>query len=172
MRILPIIAIGLSLTIAACSSRPDGPEALNPYTDNGSSFDSSLLENVSPGSRGHLSRAQLEMRQAVEDTVRFDTDSSSVSPDAGRILAAQAEWLKRNTQYSIVIEGHADERGARTYNLALGARRADAVRDYLISRGVPSNRIETMSWGKEAPLETCSAERCWSVNRRAVTMVR
>ena len=98
-------------------------------------------------------------------------DQSTLSATAQATLDGQAEWLLTNAEYSILIEGHADEQGTREYNLALGARRANAVRDYLVSRGVPASRLSTISYGKERPVEICSTEACYQVNRRAVTVV-
>ena len=171
-RIVAIATLTIAaLTLGACSSTTD-PQATNPYGPGAGAFDRSLLDEVSPGQRGHMSLAQIEMRRTVSDTVNFTTDSSDLSPDARRILDGQSAWLAANSQYTIVLEGHADERGTRSYNLSLGARRAEAARDYLLSRGVSASRIDTMSWGKEAPLETCSQESCWFANRRAVTMVK
>jgi len=86
-------------------------------------------------------------------------------------LAGQASWLLTNTDYAIIIEGHADEQGTREYNLALGARRASAVQDYLISQGVAPSRMRTVSYGKERPIEVCSIESCYAKNRRAVTVL-
>jgi peptidoglycan-associated lipoprotein len=86
-------------------------------------------------------------------------------------LQGQAEWLLANPDYVATIEGHADEQGTREYNLALGARRANAAREYLISRGVAGNRLTTVSFGKERPIEICSTEDCYSKNRRAVTVL-
>ena len=83
----------------------------------------------------------------------------------------QSQWLTRYTNYPITIEGHADERGTREYNIALGARRAAATRDYLVARGVPRNRIKTISYGKERPVAVCDDISCWSQNRRAVTLL-
>ncbi|MCG8271855.1 peptidoglycan-associated lipoprotein Pal [Aquamicrobium sp. NLF2-7] len=105
----------------------------------------------------------------VGDRIFFDLDSSSIRADAQQTLARQAQWLNRYRQYSIVVEGHADERGTREYNLALGARRAAATRDYLSSQGVAANRIKTISYGKERPVAVCDDISCWSQNRRAVT---
>ncbi|MBD0414241.1 peptidoglycan-associated lipoprotein Pal [Oryzicola mucosus] len=105
----------------------------------------------------------------VGDRIFFDTDSSSIRADAQATLARQAQWLNQYRQYAIVVEGHADERGTREYNLALGARRAAATRDYLAGRGVAANRIKTISYGKERPVAVCDDISCWSQNRRAVT---
>lgn len=166
-----VVAV-LALTLSACVGNKS-PEALDPYGPGAdSSFGSAPLGEVSPGSREHVSAAQLELRKSVTDTINFGTDSSTLDAASMGILDLQAEWLIANPVYKVVLEGHADERGTRSYNLALGAQRAEAAKDYLIGRGVPADRVETMSWGKEAPIETCSEERCWSANRRAVTMVR
>jgi peptidoglycan-associated lipoprotein len=105
----------------------------------------------------------------VGDRIFFDTDSSSIRADAQGILSRQAQWLNQYGNYAIVVEGHADERGTREYNIALGARRAAAARDYLASRGVAANRIKTISYGKERPVAVCDDISCWSQNRRAVT---
>ena len=108
---------------------------------------------------------------SVGDRVLFKVNENSLSAESKSILDAQAAWLMQNTNYSAVIEGHADEQGTRAYNLALGARRASAVQAYLVSKGVAESRLRTVTYGKERPVETCSAESCWSQNRRAVTLV-
>jgi peptidoglycan-associated lipoprotein len=105
----------------------------------------------------------------VGDRIFFDTDSSGIRSDAQQTLSRQAQWLNKYSSYRIVVEGHADERGTREYNLALGARRAAATRDYLISKGVGGNRLKTISYGKERPVAVCDDISCWSQNRRAVT---
>ena len=110
-------------------------------------------------------------RQTVGDRVLFAVDQSSLSPEAQTILEGQAEWLIDNGAYAAVIEGHADERGTREYNLALGARRANAVREFLVERGIAHSRLEIVSFGKERPMEVCSEEACYRLNRRAVTIV-
>ncbi len=110
-------------------------------------------------------------QQTLGDRVLFGVDQSTLSPEATNILNGQANWLLQNTQYTVTIEGHADERGTREYNLALGARRASAARDYLVERGIADNRVKTLSYGKQRPIAICSAEDCWSQNRRAVTVV-
>lgn len=107
----------------------------------------------------------------VGDRVFFTTDSSELSPEARETLDKQAQWLNSYSQYNFTIEGHADERGTREYNLALGARRAQAVRDYLIARGVAATRMRTISYGKERPVAVCNDISCWSQNRRAVTVL-
>ena len=105
----------------------------------------------------------------VGDRVFFTVDSSALTPEAQQILTRQAQWLNQYSQYSFVIEGHADERGTREYNLALGARRAAATRDFLIAQGVGPQRMRTISYGKERPVAVCDDVSCWNQNRRAVT---
>jgi peptidoglycan-associated lipoprotein len=107
----------------------------------------------------------------VGDRVFFDTDSSDLSQQARATLDKQAQWLNHYDRYAFTIEGHADERGTREYNIALGARRAQTVRDYLIQRGVSGQRMRTISYGKERPVAVCDDISCWSQNRRAVTVL-
>lgn len=109
--------------------------------------------------------------QAIGDRVLFAVDTSTLTPEGQRILDGQAQWLLTNADYRAVVEGHADEQGTREYNIALGARRANAVREYLVSRGVQSARLEVISYGKLRPIEVCSNEACYSQNRRAVTVL-
>ena len=107
----------------------------------------------------------------VGDRVFFETDSTVLTPQSRQTLDRQAQWLNQYPRYSITIEGHADERGTREYNIGLGARRAQIVQEYLISRGVGANRLRTISYGKERPVAVCDDISCWSQNRRAVTVV-
>ncbi len=107
----------------------------------------------------------------VGDRVFFDTDSSELSPTSQTTLAKQAVWLQQYARYNIMIQGHADERGTREYNFALGARRAETTKEYLVARGIPASRIRTISYGKERPVATCNDISCWSQNRRAVTVL-
>jgi peptidoglycan-associated lipoprotein len=109
--------------------------------------------------------------QTIGDRVLFAVDQSTISPEGQTTLNGQATWLNENTDFTAVIEGHADEQGTREYNVALGARRANAVREYLISRGVAGNRLRIVSYGKERPIEVCSNEACYAKNRRAVTVL-
>lgn len=128
-------------------------------------IDSSALGGASdPASAAYF-------QQTLGDRVFFAVDQSSLSDQARAILAGQAQWLTTNADYAIIVEGHADEQGTREYNLALGARRASAVQDYLISQGVAPSRMRTVSYGKERPVEVCSTEDCYSRNRRAVTVL-
>jgi peptidoglycan-associated lipoprotein len=107
----------------------------------------------------------------VGDRVLFAIDQSDIDEAGKYILLDQVDWLLANADYKIIIEGHADERGTREYNLALGARRANSAREFLVSRGIESARIQTVSFGKERPVELCSNEKCYSENRRAVSVV-
>ena len=107
----------------------------------------------------------------VGDRVFFESDSTELTPQARTTLDKQAQWLQHYNRYSFTIEGHADERGTREYNIALGARRAQVTRDYLASRGIDPNRMRTISYGKERPVAVCNDISCWSQNRRAVTVL-
>jgi peptidoglycan-associated lipoprotein len=107
----------------------------------------------------------------VGDRVFFESDSTELTPQSRMTLDKQAQWLQHYNRYSFMIEGHADERGTREYNIALGARRAQVTRDYLASRGIDPNRMRTISYGKERPVAVCNDISCWSQNRRAVTVL-
>lgn len=107
----------------------------------------------------------------VGDRVFFESDQTELSPQAIATLDKQAQWLQQYNRYSFTIEGHADERGTREYNIALGAKRAQAVRSFLASRGIDPGRMRTISYGKERPVAVCNDISCWSQNRRAVTVL-
>ena len=145
------VAIAAMIVMAACSSQQ---EAAGPATT-----------TVTPGSIA-------DFRQNVGDRVFFDTDQSTIREDGRQTLARQAEWLKKYTNYQITVEGHCDERGTREYNFALGERRANAARQYLIAQGIPAARITTVSFGKENPDPPGSDEAAWARNRRAVTVLQ
>ena len=147
-----MIVAGLAL--AACSTNPNQMQGAN----------AGLAGSAAPGS------AQ-DFVVNVGDRVFFESDQTDLSPQAIATLEKQAQWLQTYNRYSFTIEGHADERGTREYNIALGARRAQAVRDYLTSRGVEANRMRTISYGKERPVAVCNDISCWSQNRRAVTVL-
>ncbi len=115
--------------------------------------------------------SQQDFATNVGDRVFFETDSSELTSTAQATLTKQATWLSRYANYSFTIEGHADERGTREYNFALGARRAQATHDYLVSKGISASRMRTVSYGKERPVATCDDISCWSQNRRAVTVL-
>ena len=112
-----------------------------------------------------------DFAQNVGDIVYFSSDSSDLTPEAQQTLTKQAQWLKQYAQYTITIEGHADERGTREYNIALGARRAVVVRDFLARNGISGQRVRHVSFGKERPVAVCNDISCWSQNRRAQTVL-
>jgi peptidoglycan-associated lipoprotein len=130
-------------------------------------------EDAQANAAGHATPgSQQDFVVNVGDRVFFETDSSELTPQSRATLDKQAQWLNNYSQYGqFTVEGHADERGTREYNIALGARRAQTVRDYLISRGVAANRMHTISYGKERPVALCDDISCWSQNRRAVTVL-
>jgi peptidoglycan-associated lipoprotein len=144
--------IGLVLVLAACGRSGTG------------------VGNLGPG--GGPPGSQQEFLVTVGDRVFFETDSSALTATAQATLDKQAAWLNKYSQYRILMEGHADERGTREYNIALGARRASVVVNYLVSRGVDARRITQKSFGKERPVAICDDISCWSQNRRAVTVVQ
>jgi len=148
-------ALVLALGAAACSSNKDNMA-------DGSGFGAGGA--ATPGS------AQ-DFVVNVGDRVFFETDSTDLTATAVATLDKQAQWLQRYPNYTFIVEGHADERGTREYNFSLSARRAQTVRDYLISRGIPGNRFRTVSYGKERPVAVCNDISCWSQNRRAVTVL-
>ena len=139
-----------ALAIAACAKQTPDPAA--------------MAGAAAPGS-------QQDFIVNVGDRVFFDTDLSELSQQARATLDKQAQWLNQYGRYAFIIEGHADERGTREYNIALGARRAQTVREYLVSRGVSAQRMRTISYGKERPVAVCDDISCWSQNRRAVTVL-
>lgn len=161
MRHPAAIAFVAALAVAGCRTQNQIP---NTAADLGLGGGAGLGGTAAPGS-------QQEFTVSVGDRVFFDTDSSVIRGDAQATLIRQAQWLNQYPSYAITIEGHADERGTREYNLALGARRAAAVRDFLVSRGVAANRIRTISYGKERPVAVCDDISCWSQNRRAITVL-
>ena len=150
VRIAAVLAAALG--VAACANNP---------ADNAQANAAGM---ATPGS-------QQDFVVNVGDRVFFETDSSDLTPQARATLDKQAQWLNNYNRYFFTIEGHADERGTREYNIALGARRAQAVRDYLVSRGIAANRMHTISYGKERPVAVCNDISCWSQNRRAVTVL-
>ena len=149
-KLAAILAVALSM--AACANKPENDAQ------------ASAAGQATPGS-------QQDFVVNVGDRVFFETDSTELTPQSRATLDKQAQWLTNYSQYAFTIEGHADERGTREYNIALGARRAQAARDYLISRGIQAQRMRTISFGKERPVAVCNDISCWSQNRRAVTVL-
>jgi len=152
-----MIALFVGLSLAGCASKKGLPNDANGLGLNGAG-------NATPGS-------PQDFTVNVGDRIFFVVDSSSISSEAAQTLDRQAQWLARYPNYSITVEGHADERGTREYNIALGARRAQSVRAYLASRGIDPSRMRTISYGKERPVAVCNDISCWSQNRRAVTVL-
>lgn len=155
------------LAVAACSKKkpeelppppaqtmPTAPESTGPVSG-----------TAVPGSRADF------LAQVGSDTIHFDTDKYDINAEASGILTRQAAWLKANPSVRATIEGHADERGTREYNLALGDRRANSVKNFLVTNGVGAAQLATISYGKERPAATGSDESSWAENRRAVTVV-
>ena len=150
VRFAAVLAVGLA--ISACAKNAEDAQA-------------NAAGQATPGS-------QQDFVVNVGDRVFFETDSTELTPQSRATLDKQAQWLTNYSQYSqFTIEGHADERGTREYNIALGARRAQTVRDYLVSRGIQAQRMRTISYGKERPVAVCNDISCWSQNRRAVTVL-
>ncbi len=164
LKTMTFLCAGLAL--AACTN-PDR------FGDEGAGLNGGMGAGMGAGMNGSASdpRSPAYFQQTVGDRVLFVIDTYNLTPDAQRTLDGQAQWLQANRDYNAVIEGHADEQGTREYNLALGARRANSVQEYLIGKGVPANRLRTVSYGKERPIEICSNEACYSQNRRAVTVI-
>jgi len=164
--------VSLALT-AGCAHRrtadqlpPEPPSATTADNDGlGNDSRDNPLGTALPGSRADF------LQTVPSDRVFFDFDSYSLDDQDRTTLDAQAAWLTRNAGVRVTIEGHADERGTREYNLALGDRRANAARDYLESRGIAASRMQTISWGKERPANPASTEEAYAENRRAVTVV-
>lgn len=156
------ILLCAGLALAACTNA-DRFDDTNNVALNG-------VGGVVPGSANDPT-SPAYFQQTIGDRVLFAVDQSTISASGQATLEGQASWLMANPEYNALIEGHADEQGTRQYNLALGARRANAVQEYLVSRGVAENRLRVVSYGKERPLEICSDESCYAQNRRAVTVI-
>ncbi len=153
-----IVLTAAVLAAGACANQETNPEtALNNQGRDGKG-------PVTPGT-------QRDFSVNVGDLVYFSSDSSDLTPEAQGILQKQAQWLKQYSQFTITVEGHADERGTREYNIALGARRATTVRNYLAQNGINAARLRTISYGKERPVAVCDDISCWSQNRRAQTVL-
>jgi len=160
---IALTAAALALA-AGCAKK--APDQLPPPPETPSTGDTGQIEGaVVPGSRADF------LQSVPSDRVFFDTDMYNIDDEDRRILDAQAEWLQRYPNVRFTIEGHADERGTREYNLALGDRRANAAKNYLQSRGIDPSRMTVISWGKERPEALGSDESAWAQNRRAVTVI-
>ena len=161
----------IALAVSGCARRTPPPETAVPVDQVPVGPDGAV---VAPGDveLTELPAAQADLiAKAGSDTVYFGTDEYSLDSAAQATLAAQARWMLENPNVRASIEGHADERGTREYNMALGERRANAARDFLAAQGVPPNRLLVTSWGKERPVAIGSNEEAWAQNRRAVTVL-
>ena len=156
------MAVSIALALGACARGANDQDILSGAAGPGAG---SGAGSATPGS------AQ-EFSSTVGDRVFFDTDSTELNATAQTTLDRQAQWLNQYPRYAFTIEGHADERGTREYNFALGARRAESTKNYLVARGVAASRIKTISYGKERPVAVCDDISCWSQNRRAVTVLK
>lgn len=171
MKKIVLIGMVAALSLSACTNKRAAPETTPtpeqaaPVADPNSTDPNSLEVVELPALQADL------VAKAGSDTVYFGTDEYSLDAASQATLAAQARWLLATPNVRASIEGHADERGTREYNQALGERRANAARDYLVSQGVPASRLLVTSWGKERPVATGSNEEAWAQNRRAVTVI-
>lgn len=142
------------LALAACSKK----NTPNLEANNG------LGQSALPGTEG-------QFKTEVGDTVFYLVDQSTLTPEGKETLRRQAAWLRQYSDVMVQVEGHADERGTREYNISLSARRATTTREFLISQGIEASRISSIAYGKERPAALCDAEQCWSQNRRTVTVI-
>jgi peptidoglycan-associated lipoprotein len=164
MKFKIVTAVAAAMLLAACSSTPETSSATDGSGSTGTSTTSSAsTSTVTPGTLQ-------DFTQNVGDRVFFSFDRYDLTPEAQATLQKQAAWLKAYPQVTVVVEGHADERGTREYNLALGERRASSVANYLVALGIDANRIQTISYGKERPAVDGHDETAWAQNRRGVTV--
>lgn len=165
IRAVTVSLLASSLTLAGCASTPkDLPPPPQPSTSTSGPTGASAPAGPVPGSQADF------LASVVSDTILFDTDRYNVDVEDQATLQSQAQWLGRYPGKSVTIEGHCDERGTRDYNIALGERRANAAKNYMISLGIDASRITTVSYGKERPIALGSDEDSWARNRRAVTV--
>ncbi len=163
-----VIALAAAtLTIGACAKKPPAELPPAPIGAGGGmgSGAGAGAGAVVPGSQADF------LASVMGDRIFFGFDQFNIDAEDMAVLQSQAQWMQRNPAARVLVEGHADERGTRDYNLALGERRANAARNYLISLGIAANRIDVISYGKERPAALGSDEQSWAQNRRAVTLV-
>ncbi|NOG69344.1 peptidoglycan-associated lipoprotein Pal [Roseicella sp. DB1501] len=176
MKIAPVAALGFALLAAACSDSAENAATSGNAAGGGmqGGMQGGLAGSTLGGQRAGAGQpgSQEDLAATAGDRVYFGTDSASVGADQRPTLQRQAQWLGQYQQVQVSVEGHADERGTREYNLALGQRRANAARDILVSNGVAGSRIQTISFGKDRPEALGSDEQAWAQNRRAMTVVR
>lgn len=162
-----IAAAGLVLASAACTN----PDRFGAGGSDAAANANASAEIPAAPTGANDPTSPLYFNQTIGDRVLFAVDTSTLTDQGKSILDGQARWLLTNADYLAIIEGHADEQGTREYNIGLGFRRANAVREYLVSKGVPANRMRVTSYGKERPVQVCSQESCYAQNRRAVTVI-
>jgi peptidoglycan-associated lipoprotein len=153
------------LILGACTSKPEAVQTTPPPTQ------PAPPPPAPPPPPGVVPGSLQDFQTNVGDTVHFALDKYNIDASDQGLLNRQAQWLNRYPSVRVTIEGNCDERGTREYNLALGARRANAVKEYLVSQGVSADRVDTISYGKERPICTESNESCWAQNRRGVTAI-
>ena len=158
-----VLALACALSLAACSKKTAslGADGLG-----GGGVGDQLA-----GSAAQVPGSSEDFSANVGDKVYFENDQSSLTAEGRDVLVKQASWLEQYPDVAIQIEGHADERGTREYNISLSARRATTVRNFLISQGISAKRVASIAYGKERPAAICDTEECWSQNRRAVTVI-
>lgn len=171
-----MLVLALAVLVTACSSTPDSSatsstDGMTTETNRGMNKDDVIFDNGANGAQAGAAGSQEDLVANAGDRVFFALDSSELASDGRATLEKQAQWLKSYPNVSITIEGHCDERGTREYNLALGERRANAAKNYLMSLGVDGSRVNTISYGKERPAVMGSDEASWGQNRRAVTVL-
>ena len=164
-KILIATAISSLLLLSACETASQ--KVVSGSSASGSASASSSVKSLFAAAK----QTKADKLIAVGDRVLFDYDSAKLDSSAKILLDAQSRFLRANTDLNFIIEGHADERGTREYNLALGEQRATAVRDYLVIQGIDPDRIKVISYGKEKPAVVGSNTMAWSKNRRAVTII-
>ena len=172
----------LALTISSCRGKIADNEMSNQDGSKVTSVDEEKPQEFKPIENEATAEAINKQNEAlavsseevieVSDKVYFDLDNSGLSPDAKKVLDNQVAWLKSDTSIKVVIEGHCDERGTREYNIALGAKRANSIKNYLVQGGIINSRVRVVSYGKERPAAVGTGEAVWSKNRRAVTTIQ
>jgi len=169
---LTVVCAAVALLLTACASDTTNPNA-NGAGGGGYGANAGGVSNAGLMGAGHgAPGSQEDLTQSAGDRVFFDTDQSVLTPEARGILDRQAQWLQQYPQISVWVAGNCDERGTEEYNIALGERRANADRDYLASRGIDARRIQTISYGKDRPVDPSSTQDAWAHNRNAITSVR
>ncbi|HEY1096539.1 MAG TPA: peptidoglycan-associated lipoprotein Pal [Alphaproteobacteria bacterium] len=171
-----LLVLALAFTVTACSSTPDSSatsatDGMTTETNRGAMNKDDVIFDQNGQAQAGTPGSQEDLVAQAGDRVFFALDSSDLSAEGRATLEKQAQWLKTYANTSVTIEGHCDERGTREYNLALGERRANSVKNYLVSLGVDASRVNTISYGKERPAVTGADESSWAQNRRGVTVI-